>query len=1283
MLGVLAVTLSSSVVQWDAKSNNIFTFHPCGKVEDGACKLGDDGASMVLIFNGKYADDRGHYASLRIASAAPSSGMAKEAEEVCEDGALSGHGSVAHDAGPDDEMQGVRADVDPPPPAVNFDDFESTDTNTEAMLGTYMLDYGKAIVKRLQFELSSRTDPDEPTWLLKLLKRGEHDDYGWWIERHEARQVCEKLGLFFSEVGYYRRVHVWIPDVRWSEKLPSSDTPIGLPPCPHCKTNVSVGAHGFHDQHFGRCIIGLTDWYLSITRRYICHSCSKVAQEVRSGDEATAAPAYTWMGWDERSLDLMPFGLGSQYPALLTHRNGIDMMVCSLMRPLFHKGLRPAGFTKMLEELHAKEHSRRHLHREFQLLLQRRRFVSTEWDVPNVPFASFGDPKFGAKIASAKYIMSVYLKCFDRIKQHLEMEVKKRGAEELSIDASYKEAKCLAKFKGEQMFSALITATNEHREIRAQFHVVSDSHPQMKKQLQAMQSTMTMHGQPETRVVKTDNPARDKAFYLNLFPGVAERQRDLDRAVGIPTAPRLPKSSIAQSSINVPSSAMAANTAVRAMASIVAAQDTPVVAIDCEWDTRKDRRGHVVWSGSVAVIQLGWIDSLNNDDGSEAQAIVIQMNGRSTLHPSLLDLFTNPEILFIGRGVSADLKKIARDFKCPRILAARTLDLAVMAAKRGLVRRATCSMRFLVATVLGRELSKDATTRLSKWSSRRLTDLQREYAALDVTEAILMYNKMASMSDLTKRLTPPQAVAERTVTIVPRFGSIAVMASAVGRARICDQQTLPTRVINGTRRHAWQAPSFAKPTWISARSNRPMRLVEVQTVKAAGQALSFLKHKTTGRVVTIGDIAEQHIEVVRRSLEHSRSTDVDAAVTKMTNGDFTDHPFQLFLPITMLTVDRGPRAPSFPIDESTSDIRSDEPQIFGETDLSENDDFPDASSSDEGGLRADDIQQVQEALVTVNNLTRPSTDPKLGPVPERIQDKYSAVQGDAFHYFQRLEVPRHHSARKSFKVAFREALFVWDPVAMRIAKEALLKYEDMPETSVDSMLFYRAEWFKMRVPRSIPPPSLLYLRMYKVFKLFGHAADKTTGNPLFNDKVWNAACNFLKEILEGHVSDHPFVAYYRQRLNRDGSPMLGPLGLPLLDCIRGTNLTENVHKQIMTSFGSWNVGTRVADALLAEFRHRYNHDMSQRTRPMFPTLGHYDTWEVDKIQQLVEENHGILLYPGWSNAEDYACTPEQFGTVALHSEEVSNTVIALILARERQPTRVSTKTMFLCHPPPL
>jgi len=36
----------------------------------------------------------------------------------------------------------------------------------------------------------------------------------------------------------------------------------------------------------------------------------------------------------------------------------------------------------------------------------------------------------------------------------------------------------------------------------------------------------------------------------------------------------------------------------------------------------------------------------------------------------------------------------------------------------------------------------------------------------------------------------------------------------------------------------------------------------------------------------------------------------------------------------------------------------------------------------------------------------------------------------------------------------------------------------------------------------------------------------------------------------------------------------------------------------------------------------------------------------------VEQNHGKLLYPEWSNASDYVRTPESFGTVELHSEEL-------------------------------
>jgi hypothetical protein len=36
----------------------------------------------------------------------------------------------------------------------------------------------------------------------------------------------------------------------------------------------------------------------------------------------------------------------------------------------------------------------------------------------------------------------------------------------------------------------------------------------------------------------------------------------------------------------------------------------------------------------------------------------------------------------------------------------------------------------------------------------------------------------------------------------------------------------------------------------------------------------------------------------------------------------------------------------------------------------------------------------------------------------------------------------------------------------------------------------------------------------------------------------------------------------------------------------------------------------------------------------------------------VEQNHGKLIYPEWSNASDYVRTAESFGTVGLHSAEL-------------------------------
>ncbi len=81
--------------------------------------------------------------------------------------------------------------------------------------------------------------------------------------------------------------------------------------------------------------------------------------------------------------------------------------------------------------------------------------------------------------------------------------------------------------------------------------------------------------------------------------------------------------------------------------------------------------------------------------------------------------------------------------------------------------------------------------------------------------------------------------------------------------------------------------------------------------------------------------------------------------------------------------------------------------------------------------------------------------------------------------------------------------------------------------------------------------------------------------------------------------------------------MLDKFGIALLDCNRGTNDVEAIHKQLVALYGTWCTGVEMSDALLAERRHRYNQKINERMQVDFPKFGHSDTWKIDKIQLLV------------------------------------------------------------------
>jgi hypothetical protein len=236
----------------------------------------------------------------------------------------------------------------------------------------------------------------------------------------------------------------------------------------------------------------------------------------------------------------------------------------------------------------------------------------------------------------------------------------------------------------------------------------------------------------------------------------------------------------------------------------------------------------------------------------------------------------------------------------------------------------------------------------------------------------------------------------------------------------------------------------------------------------------------------------------------------------------------------------------------------------------------------------------------------------------------------------------------------------------------------MNNNEIEALMYYDVDYFCVRVPRVVLPPSKLYWRVRAVYEMYGPMIDAKTKAPLFNKAAWKKANNVLKEILAANASDPCGMVFYSQQLNAKGEPAFDYHDHAMLDCSRGSNDTECAHKQFITTFGTWNTGVQMSDVLMAEWRHRYNQHVSERRRLGFPRIGHYDTWLIDYLQIIVERNHGVLLYPDWSNASDYETTCERFGTVAIHSQELAEAIQNIELDKELSTYRLTADQQYLC-----
>jgi hypothetical protein len=119
--------------------------------------------------------------------------------------------------------------------------------------------------------------------------------------------------------------------------------------------------------------------------------------------------------------------------------------------------------------------------------------------------------------------------------------------------------------------------------------------------------------------------------------------------------------------------------------------------------------------------------------------------------------------------------------------------------------------------------------------------------------------------------------------------------------------------------------------------------------------------------------------------------------------------------------------------------------------------------------------------------------------------------------------------------------------------------------------------------------------------------------PLFKDVAWKMADNVLAGILEGYSATPPAISCVHNVLHGQGSPKTDKNGRELFYHTFGTNREEAIHKRYTKIFPSWNIGVEMATYVLNEHRHRYTHNVSERRRPGFPSIGHYDTTTLGEL----------------------------------------------------------------------
>ncbi|XP_006457870.1 hypothetical protein AGABI2DRAFT_215844 [Agaricus bisporus var. bisporus H97] len=377
--------------------------------------------------------------------------------------------------------------------------------------------------------------------------------------------------------------------------------------------------------------------------RYHCPNCKNPKSQKKT---------VTFRSWDSRILSALPRALQLEFPAILTRRSALSKSAFTMMRSCIQNGMGTKQFSTSLRMHHLERYDELHL-QYLHTVAQRR--LANWCGVTAVVFPEFFDKSeggFHGFIPSSSWLRNMYDNFIKEHQQDINQHISLLSADVCAIDHSHKITKHIARINGVQVFTGLLTLTNDFGEIRVCTLVATKSHEQFRAALENMKTSLVTYGHKPPSLFYTDNMA-DKQFLEEVFPSLREDVTPVEKHAHLPifTIPESP-----EVLIHVKQATAAIDQAARTILDTIPIVDGGlsgqiVVGLDIEWNAEVQPYGGVVRERTAAVVQIACgnvIYILQVGDLLAAQQLPYQLRL----------LLANPSVIKVGCGVIADLHSL-------------------------------------------------------------------------------------------------------------------------------------------------------------------------------------------------------------------------------------------------------------------------------------------------------------------------------------------------------------------------------------------------------------------------------------------------------------------------------------------------------------------------------------------------------------------------------------------------------------------------------------------------